>query len=79
MYNFLKYYQIPVTIVATKADKVGAREKEKNLKIIKETLDLVVGDNLVLFSSVSKLGREEIISIIESILSSQMLKPKEAQ
>ena len=24
MYNFLKYYQIPVTIVATKADKVGA-------------------------------------------------------
>ena len=68
MYNFLKYYQIPVTIVATKADKVSAKEKEKNIKNIKETLDIVVGDNLVLFSSVSKLGREEIISIIENLI-----------
>lgn len=79
MYNFLKYYQIPVTIVATKADKVGAKEKEKNLKTIKETLDIVVGDNLVLFSSISKLGREEILSIIENILSNQLLKIKETQ
>jgi len=68
MYNFLKYYQIPVTIVATKADKVGAKEKEKNIKNIKDILDIVVGDNLVLFSSVSKLGREEIISIIENLI-----------
>lgn len=79
MYNFLKYYQIPVTIVATKADKVGAKEKEKNLKTIKETLDIVVGDNLVLFSSISKLGREEILSIIENILSNQLLKIKETR
>lgn len=78
MYNFLKYYQIPVTIVATKADKVSAKEKEKNLKTIKETLDLVVGDNLVLFSSISKLGREEIISIIENITSNQILKIDQA-
>lgn len=78
MYNFLKYYQIPVTIVATKTDKVSTKEKEKNLKTIKETLDLVVGDNLVLFSSISKLGREEIISIIENITSNQILKIDQA-
>ena len=77
MYNFLKYYQIPVTIVATKADKVSAKEKEKNLKAIKETLDIVVGDNIVLFSSISKLGREEIISIMENILSNKILEIKD--
>ena len=31
MYDYLKYYQIPVTIVATKTDKVSSREKDKNL------------------------------------------------
>jgi GTP-binding protein len=65
MYDFLKYYQIPVTVIATKIDKVSSREKDKNIKQIKETLDLIVGDNLVPFSSVSKAGREEILNIIE--------------
>lgn len=68
MYDFLKYYQIPVTIVATKTDKVSSREKDKNLKEIKDTLDIVVGDNLVLFSSVTKVGREEVLKIIEDII-----------
>jgi len=69
MYDYLKYYQIPVTVVATKMDKVSSREKDKNLKILKDTLDIVVGDNIVLFSSVNKTGREEIIKIIEEIIS----------
>ncbi len=68
MYDFLKYYQIPVTVVATKADKVSSREKEKNLKELRNTLDVVVGDNIVLFSSISKVGREEILKIIEDII-----------
>lgn len=67
MYNFLKYYKVPVTIVATKTDKVGGSKKEKNLKMIKETLDLVVGDDLVLFSSVTKLGAKEVLQKIEEL------------
>ena len=68
MYDYLKYYQIPVTIVATKTDKVSSREREKNLKNLKNTLDIVVGDNIVLFSTVSKSGREEVLKIIEDII-----------
>lgn len=64
MYNFLKYYNIPVTIVATKCDKVGSSKKESTKKELLSTLDLVVGDNLVLFSSVTKLGRDEILAQI---------------
>lgn len=67
MYNFLKYYKVPVTIVATKTDKVGSSKKDKNAKIIKDTLDLVVGDNLVLFSSVTKLGVKEVLTQIEEL------------
>ena len=67
MYNFLKYFNIPVTIVATKVDKVPVTKKDKCLKTIKETIDLVMGDDIVLFSSVSKLGREEILNKIDNL------------
>ena len=68
MYNFLKYYNIPVTIVATKADKVSANKKDKNLKIIQETMDLLMGDDIILFSSVSKMGKDKVLESIESYL-----------
>ena len=68
MYNFLKYYNLPVTVVATKADKVTGSKKEKNLKTILETLDLVVGDDLVVFSSVTKLGVKDVVKKIEGLL-----------
>ena len=68
MYNFLKYYSIPVTIVATKADKVGSSKVEHNKKEILDTLKLVVGDDLILFSSVTKKGKEEVISKIAELI-----------
>ncbi len=68
MYNFLKYYNVPVTVIATKVDKVGSSKKDKNLKIIKDSLDLVVGDNIILFSSVSKMGKEEVLNMIEGLI-----------
>lgn len=68
MYNFLKYYHIPVTVVATKVDKVGSSKIEKNKKIILDTMDLVMGDDLVLFSSVTKLGKDEISKKIEELI-----------
>ena len=68
MYNFLKYYQIPVTIIATKSDKVSSRDKDNNIKQIRDTLDLVVGDNLIVFSSVTKDGKEEVLKLIEDIV-----------
>ena len=68
MYNFLKYYNLPVTVIATKADKVGGSKKEKNLKVILDTLDLVVGDDLVVFSSVTRLGVKEVLKKIEDLV-----------
>ncbi len=67
MYNFLKYYKVPVTVVATKSDKVGGSKKDKNLKMILDTLDLVVGDDLIVFSSVTKLGVKEVLQKLEEL------------
>lgn len=71
MYNFLKYYNKPVTIVATKYDKVNKTARPKQDKIIMESFSLQEGDNIVFFSSLTKKGREEILSILSSNIASQ--------
>ena len=68
MYNFLKHYKLPVTIVATKADKVGTTLHQKQRSIILNNLDLVVGDDFVVFSNITKVGRSEIYDKIERII-----------
>ena len=65
MYNYLKYHKIPVTIVATKIDKIGVTQQQKQRNAILEELDLVVGDDFEMFSSVTKLGKKEIYEKIE--------------
>lgn len=65
MYNYLKYYNLPVTIVATKIDKISKTQWEKYKQVILKELDIVHGDNLVLFSSLSKDGKKEIHDMIE--------------
>ncbi len=60
MYSFLKHYNLPVTIVATKVDKIGITLQQKQRSLVLDEMDLVVGDEFVMFSSVTKLGREEI-------------------
>ena len=69
MYNFLKYYNVPVTVVFTKADKTSVRTRQNILNESLKKLDLVLGDDAVIFSSVTKLGSKEVISKIDSVLS----------
>lgn len=71
MYNFLKYYNKSVTIVATKYDKVNKTARPKQDKLIMESFSLQEGDNIVFFSSLTKKGREEILGILSSNIASQ--------
>ena len=68
MFNFMKYYDLDVTIVATKLDKVKQSDRAKNDKAISEMFKLGENDNIVLFSSVTKNGKDEIQNIIEKSL-----------
>ena len=69
MYNYLKYYNISVTIIATKSDKVSKNNYEKNKKLIRDTLNLSEEDNIILFSSQTKVGKEEVQNQIEELIS----------
>lgn len=66
MYDFLKHYEIPVTIVATKIDKVGITSHQKQRNLILDALELVVGNDFVMFSNVTKAGKDEIHQKIEN-------------
>ena len=56
MYEFLKYYEIPVIVVATKADKIPRGKWNKNESVIKKKLDYDKNDDFIVFSSVNKDG-----------------------
>ncbi|VEE12243.1 putative ribosome biogenesis GTP-binding protein YsxC [Streptococcus anginosus] len=56
MYEFLKYYEIPVIVVATKADKVPRGKWNKHESVIKKKLDFDKNDDFIIFSSVNKDG-----------------------
>lgn len=64
MYNWLKHFEIPVCIVCTKADKIPRSKWDKHVKVIRETLGADPRDPLVLFSSETGLGRDELWSVI---------------
>ena len=68
MYNFLKYYDINVTIVCTKVDKIGKPLREKQVKLIKDELNIKEEDGFVLFSASTKLGKNDISNIISKIV-----------
>lgn len=68
MYEYLKYYNIPVTIVCTKVDKVTKNNHEKNKRTILKELKLENDNNLILFSSITKNGKNEICDEIAKYL-----------
>ncbi|MBA5851252.1 YihA family ribosome biogenesis GTP-binding protein [Clostridium sp. cel8] len=68
MYKWIKYYGYKLIVVATKSDKISKNQLNKNLKVIKETLNLKDEDKLVAFSSLNKSGRIELLDEIESVM-----------
>ena len=64
MYEWLKYHRVPICVVATKADKIPRGKWQKHLKIVKETLQFHPADPLVLFSSETSQGRDELWKVI---------------
>ena len=69
MYDYLKFYNIPVTIVCTKADKVSKNNHTKNKQIIMKELNIQDEKDIILFSSVTKTGKNEIYDEIGKYIS----------
>ncbi|EFR44118.1 ribosome biogenesis GTP-binding protein YihA/YsxC [Streptococcus pseudoporcinus] len=59
MYEFLKYYEIPVIVVATKADKIPRGKWNKHEAMVKKKLNFDSSDQFIIFSSVNRLGIDQ--------------------
>ena len=60
MYQWLKYYDLPVIVVGTKSDKLPRGRWAQHKKQIKETLGLNPDDKLLTFSSEKGYGFDEL-------------------
>ena len=58
----------PVIVIATKMDKLNKSEKEKNLEMIYEKLELTEDDILVPFSTVGDEGKNTVWDMINMML-----------
>ena len=74
MYNYLKHFNINVTVIATKADKVKNSERSKLKKIIIDALQLNDNDILVITSSEKKEGLTEVLTIIGDVYEANSIK-----
>ncbi|MBB6672298.1 ribosome biogenesis GTP-binding protein YihA/YsxC [Cohnella nanjingensis] len=79
MYEWLSHYRIPICIVGTKADKLSRNQVPKHGKIVRETLGMPKGQPLVLFSSETGMGRDELWSIIAQAADIPLNSPSEPQ
>ena len=65
MLDYLYYYRIPFTLVATKCDKISRSEQNKRRQAIASAVGVGV-DNVFLCSASSGLGENELCARIES-------------
>lgn len=70
MYDWIKNHGYQPIIIATKLDKINRSQVQKQVKLLKETLNAEQNVRIVPFSATTKQGREEIYEIIEEILQS---------
>jgi len=65
--DWLNLYHIPVIPVLTKADKLSKNKQNKQIQLITAALE-IERDQLTLFSAKSRLGKEQLWEIIETLV-----------
>lgn len=68
MYEWILNQGYQPVIIATKLDKIKRSQVQKQLKLIREGLQVVKGTTIIPFSAQTKQGREEIWAYAESKL-----------
>ncbi|WP_281658296.1 ribosome biogenesis GTP-binding protein YihA/YsxC [Halobacillus sp. Cin3] len=59
MYDYLKHFDVPVMVIATKLDKIKKGQRHKQLKMIQEVLEMEEEDTLIPFSSETGEGKDK--------------------
>ena len=68
MYDWMVYQGFTPIIIATKLDKIKRSQIQKNVKAIREGLNVQPGTTIIPFSAETKQGRDEIWELIDSFV-----------
>ncbi|WP_077327266.1 ribosome biogenesis GTP-binding protein YihA/YsxC [Virgibacillus siamensis] len=68
MYDFLKYFELPVMIIATKLDKIPKGKRVKHVNRTRKVLDLEDEDIVLPFSAETGEGKEAVWSNMKRYL-----------
>ena len=68
MYDFLKAFELPVIVVATKLDKIPKNKKDTYLKRTRTTLNIEATDDLIAFSAETGEGKDKAWKLIGAYL-----------
>ncbi|PHK50956.1 ribosome biogenesis GTP-binding protein YihA/YsxC [Staphylococcus edaphicus] len=68
MYNYLKYFEIPTFVVATKEDKIAKGKVQKHLANIQQKLEMEPEDEIISYSSIKNNNQQQVWNIIEKYL-----------
>lgn len=66
MYEWILSQGFEPVIIATKLDKIGKTQVQKQLKAIKNGLEVTAGTQIFPYSALTKQGREEIYEYLDS-------------
>lgn len=64
MYEYLRSYGLDGLVCATKADKISGNQKQKNLSVIRKSLNLGKDDKIVAVSALKKTGHDVLLNYI---------------
>ena len=67
MYQWILSHGYEPVIIATKLDKIKRSQVQKQMKLIREGLQVVPGTKIIPFSAETKQGREEIWELIDEL------------
>lgn len=74
MVEYLRHYDIPFSVIATKADKLSKAQRNRNIPVICRTLAVQPWE-ILCYSSEDDTGRDQLLSMLEDELSASNQSP----
>ena len=71
MYDWIIYNGYHPVIIATKLDKINRSQIQKQIKLIRTTLQAGADTQIIPYSAQTKQGREEIYEILDGVLAAE--------
>ena len=68
MYEWMVYQGFAPILIATKLDKIKRSQIQKQIRLIREGLNVQPGTTIIPFSAETKQGRDEIWELIDSLV-----------